>query len=110
MRISACSTAIVNAPVERVWGLLANPVQYDLWWEAQTRSIVPPGPAQPGQQIVGQASFLGRKWDIAHLTVQAIEPEKRQIDVLTQLRFGISIHNHITCQPLDSHHTRVGFG
>jgi hypothetical protein len=110
MRISTCPTAIVNAPVEQVWGLLANPVQYDLWWEVRTRSIVPEGPAQPGQQIFGQASFLGRQWDVAHLTVQAIEPEKRQIDVLTHLRFGISIHNHITCQPLDSRHTRVSFG
>jgi hypothetical protein len=110
MSFSTCPIATVNAPVDQVWRLLANPMQYDLWWEVRTRSIVPEGPAQPGQQIFAQTSALGRQWDVVHLTVQAIEPEKRQLDLLTRLPFGISVHNHISCQPLDSQHTRVSFG
>jgi hypothetical protein len=47
---------------------------------------------------------------VAHLTVQAVSPEKWQLDLLTRLPLGISLHNHITCLPLDGHHTRVSFG
>ena len=107
---STCPIATVNAPVDQVWRLLADPAQYDLWWEVRTRSIVPEGPAHPGQQIRAQASILGRQWDVAHLTVQAIDPEKRTLDLFTRLPFGIAVQNHITCQPLDDQRTRVSFG
>lgn len=110
MTFSTCPFATVNAPVDLVWGLLANPVQYDLWREVRTRSILPEGPAQPGQHVFAQTSALGRQWDVVHLTVQAVEPEKRQLDLLTRLPFGISVYNHITCESLDSEHTRVSFG
>ncbi len=110
MTFSTCPFATVSAPVDLVWGLLANPVQYDLWWEVRTRSILPEGPAQPGQHVFAQTSALGRQWDVLHLTVQSVEPEKRQLDLLTRLPFGISVYNHITCEPLDSEHTRVSFG
>jgi hypothetical protein len=110
MSFSTCPLATVNAPVDQVWRLLANPMQYDLWWEVRTRSIVPEGPAQAGQQIVAQAPAFGRQWDVVHLTVQDIEPETRQLDLLTRLPFGISVLSHISCQSLDSQHTRVSFG
>ena len=110
MTFSTCPFATVSAPVDLVWGLLANPVQYDVWWEVETRSILPEGPAQPGQHVFAQTSALGRQWDVVHLTVQSVEPEKRQLDLLTRLPFGISVYNHITCEPLDSEHTRVSFG
>ncbi len=110
MSFRTCPMATVNAPVDRVWSLLANPSQYDLWWEVRTRSIVPEGPAQPGQQIVAQTSALGRQWDVVHLTVQGVEPQTRQLDLLTRLPFGISVRNHIACQVLDGQHTRVSFG
>lgn len=56
------------------------------------------------------ARDLGKQWPVAHLTVQAVSPEKWQLDLLTRLPLGISLHNHITCVPLDDHHTRVSFG
>jgi hypothetical protein len=37
-------------------------------------------------------------------------PEKRQLDVLSQLPLGITGHHHITCLPLEDAHTRVSFG
>ncbi len=110
MSFSTCPTATVNAPVEMVWSLLANPIRYDLWWEVRTRSIVPEGPAQPGQQIIAQTSALARRWDVVHLTVQAVDHQKRQLELLTRLPFGISVRNHIACQPLDGKRTRVSFG
>src|SRR6185436_5528781 len=49
LTLSTCPIAIVAAPVEQVWGLLADPRRYALWWDAQTCSIIPDGPAQQGQ-------------------------------------------------------------
>ena len=109
MTFSTCPVATVDAPIDHVWSLLANPAQYARWWDAQTRSIVPDGPAQPGQQIFAQTAALGIHWAV-HVTVQAVASEKRQLDLLTRLPFGISVHNHIACSPLDSRHTRVSFG
>lgn len=109
MSFSTCPIATVDAPVRRVWRLLADPSRYALWWDAQTHSIIPEGPAQPGQQIFAQTVALGKRWDV-HITVRAVTPEKQQLDLLTRLPWGITVHNHITCTPLDSQHTRVSFG
>jgi hypothetical protein len=106
---SACPIATVDAPIDQVWSLLANPAQYASWWDAQTRSIVPEGPAQPGQQVFAQTTALGIRWGV-HSLVQAVAPEKCQLDLLTRLPFGITVRNHITCARLDDRHTRVGFG
>ncbi len=109
MSFSTCPIATVDAPVGRVWRLLANPSCYALWWDAQTHSIIPEGPAQPGQQIFAQTVVLGKRWDV-HITVRAVAPEKQQLDLFTRLPWGITVHNHITCTPLDGQHTRVSFG
>jgi len=109
MSLSTCPIATIDAPAERVWQLLANPVRCADWWDAQTHSIIPEGPAQPGQQILAQAIALGRRWDI-HISVQAITPEKRQLDLVTRLPLGITVYNHISCTPLDEQHARVSFG
>jgi hypothetical protein len=61
------------------------------------------------RRMLATTSALGKQWEV-HLTVQGVTPEERQIDLLTQLPFGIRVHNHIKCTPLDSQHTRVSFG
>jgi hypothetical protein len=109
MSINTCPVATIDVPVALVWSLLADPRRYDLWWDAQTHSIVPEGPAQPGQQIVARTFALGKQWDV-HATVQALTPEKHQLDLFTRLPLGITVHNRITCTPLDAQHTRVSFG
>jgi hypothetical protein len=109
MSFSTCPIATVDAPVACVWHLLADPLHYADWWDAQTRSIVPEGPAHPGQQIFAQTVALGTRWDV-HVSVQAITPEKGQLDLLTRLPFGITVYNHIICARLDEQHTRVSFG
>ncbi len=104
----ACPIATVHAPVEQVWPLLADPSRYDLWWEAHTVSIMPEGPAQAGQLIVAYVKAVGLKWAV-HLTVRSVNPEKHQLELLTQLPLGITGHNRITCTPLDQRLTRVSF-
>lgn len=109
MSFSTCPIATVDAPVGRVWRLLADPSCYALWWDAQTHSIIPEGPAQPGQHIFARTVALGKRWDI-HITVRAVTPEKHQLELVTRLPLGIAVLSHITCTPLDSQRTRVSFG
>ena len=109
MSFSTCPTSIVDAPVERVWRLLADPRRYALWWDAHTRSIVPDGPAQPGQQVWAQTVALGKRWDV-HITIRDVAPETQHLELLTRLPWGITIDNHITCTRLDAQRTRVSCG
>ncbi len=109
MSFSTCPIAIVDAPIEQVWRLLADPSQYALWWDAKTVSIIPEGSAQAGQQIFATTSALGKQW-VVHLTVEAVSAKDRQLDLLTQLPLGITVHNHITCTLLDNQRTYVSFG
>jgi ligand-binding SRPBCC domain-containing protein len=110
MSISTCPIATVEAPVEQVWQLLADPFNYGLWWEGSwTYSIEPAGPAKPGQRISARTRALGKDWDV-QITVASIDPDKRALDLTTQLPFGITVHNHIVCGTLDNKHCRVSFG
>jgi hypothetical protein len=109
MSISVCPLATINAPVERVWSFLSEPANYALWWDAQTRSIVPEGTASPGQKIYAQTTALGKRWPVTVL-VKDVDEAKRQIQLTTVLPLGITVHNHITCLALDPAHCRVSFG
>jgi ligand-binding SRPBCC domain-containing protein len=112
MSISTCPIATVDAPVEQVWRLLADPNNYGLWWDAEARwqfAMEPAGPAQPGQRITARTRALGKNWDV-QITVASIDPEKRALDLTTQLPFGITVHNHIVCGTLDNRRCRVSFG
>jgi uncharacterized protein YndB with AHSA1/START domain len=109
MSISTCPIATVEAPVERVWELLANPHNYALWWDAETRWIEPAGPAQSGQRISARTRALGKDWAV-RIAVESIDPDKRHLELTTQLPFGITVHNHIGCGSLDNNRCRVSFG
>ena len=109
MSVSVCPIAIINAPVNKVWSFLSEPANYALWWNAETRLIVPEGHATPGQKIYAQTSELGRKWDV-NLVVDKIDEAKHQIDLTTMLPFGITVHNHITCIGVDHATCQVSFG
>ncbi len=109
MTISTCPIAVVNAPIERVWSFLSEPANYDLWWEVQTRAIVPEGRAHAGQKIYAQASALGKQLDMSFL-VQGLDESKHQLDLITNLPFGITGFNHLTCTALSNSTTQVSFG
>ena len=111
MSFSTCPIATIDAPIDQVWSLLGDPTQYDLWWGAQTVSVVPEGPAQPGQRISAGGRMLGRWWGFL-ATVQAVRvtPQKRELDYEVHFPFGMTTHNHLSCQALDGGQTRVSFG
>jgi hypothetical protein len=57
--VTACPAAIVAAPIEDVWAVLADSAAYTTWWDAQTDRIVPAGPAAPGQTVYAHTRALG---------------------------------------------------
>jgi len=105
MTISTCPIATINAPIERVWEFLAEPANYDLWWDAKTRSIVPKGRAQVGQRVHAKAGGFN-----ILLTVDAVDESKHKIDFTTKFPFGITGFNHLTCTALPNSTTQVSFG
>ena len=109
MTLSVCPIATVHAPVERVWALLADPASYAEWWDARTERIEPPGPATPGQVITASAVGLGRRWPVM-LRVVGVDETRHALDLHTALPLGITLDNHLLCQPLDADTTRVTFG
>jgi uncharacterized protein YndB with AHSA1/START domain len=105
MTLSTCPIATINAPIESVWKLLAEPANYDLWWDAKTRSIDPQGRAQEGQRVHAKAGGFN-----IFLTVDAVDESKHKIDFTTKFPFGITDFNHLTCTALTSSTTQVSFG
>ena len=78
MPISVCPAAIVAAPVEDVWELLAQPSRYKEWADFHTESIVPGGPTVEGQTIYGKSSAFGKRWDVT-LHIEKVNPDKHQV-------------------------------
>jgi ligand-binding SRPBCC domain-containing protein len=109
MSLSTCPIAIINAPLDHVWELLAEPANYDRWWDAQTQNIVPEGHAQAGQKIYAKTTEFGKAWDLTAI-VEAVDESKHRIDLITHLPFGITGYNHITCTQLPDGTTQVSFG
>ena len=107
--VNFCPIATIHAPAERVWNFLSEPSNYALWWDAQTRSITPRGPAQAGQNIYAATKALGKQWNVT-VIVEKVNQAERKIDLTTMLPFGITVHNHITCVPLDDNACQVSFG
>jgi hypothetical protein len=109
MVFSVCPATTVAAPVETVWDLLSDLTQLDVWWDAHTERIVPEGPASPGQMLYAKTSEFGRTWDVT-LRVDAVHPEKHQIQMHISLPLGLINDNTITCAALDATSCRVQFG
>lgn len=109
MGITICPAAVVAAPVDYVWELLAEPTRYDAWWDAHTQRIVPEGKAAPGQVVYATTAALGKTWDVT-LRVERVQPEQHQIQMQIALPLGTVNHAIITCTPLDATSCRVQFG
>jgi uncharacterized protein YndB with AHSA1/START domain len=105
MTLSTCPIDTINAPIERVWELLSEPANYDLWWDAKTSSIDPEGRAQVGQRVYAKAGGFN-----ILLAIDAVDESKHKIDFTTKFPFGITGFNHLTCTALHNSATQVSFG
>ena len=109
MPLQVCPTATVQAPVERVWALLADPRRYGEWWDARTERIAPEGPAAAGQKIEASSRALGRRWPV-HIDVEAVDAAYRRIQLLTRLPFGLTIRNTIAISSVSEETSWLQFG
>ncbi|HEX6543879.1 MAG TPA: hypothetical protein VF040_19145 [Ktedonobacterales bacterium] len=109
MGFTVCPAANVAAPVESIWELLSEPTLYDLWWDARMERIEPAGKAAPGQMLYAKASGFGMTREVT-LRVEAVDPEKHQIQLLVTLPLGVVNHATITGTPIDAASSRVQFG
>jgi hypothetical protein len=109
MGLYSCPIATVHAPLDKLWGLLSDPSQYALWWDAETRSIEHPNPAFAGQKILAQTRAFGRAWDV-YIHVDEVDTARHTIQLTTALPFGITVYNHIACISLNENSCRVTFG
>ncbi len=109
MSLSVCPITVVQAPTEVVWDLLSNPTNFSSWSDAKVDRLLPDGPAQAGQHVEAHAELLGLKRPV-HIEVRGIDRSHRTLDLTTSLPLGITVHNHITVTPLESHSCQVSFG
>ena len=109
MPVSVCPAAIVAAPVEDVWELLAQPSRYEEWADAHIERVEPEGPAVEGQKIYAISSAFGKRWQV-HFVVKKINLARHQIQFDTLLPLGIVAHNTITCTAIDAASCRVQYG
>ncbi len=109
MSVFICPIANIEAPLERVWSFLSEPANYALWWDAQTREIIPAGSAHTGQRITAQTGALGKQWGV-NILVEGVDEQKHQLHLQTRLPLGITVFNHITCTALNQAATQVTFG
>jgi len=109
MSINVCPVVTVNAPLNHVWEFLSEPKNFALWWDAQTQRIVPEGRAHTGQKIHAKTREAGKSWDLT-VTVNEVDEAKHQIHLTTELPFGITVYNHVTCISLKDRSTQVSFG
>jgi uncharacterized protein YndB with AHSA1/START domain len=109
MVVSVCPAANVAAPVEDVWELLAQPSNYDRWWDAHLVRSVPEGPATPGQICYATTKAFGKQWDVTFV-IKSIDPDRHKIQFDVTLPLGIIDHATFTCTPVDAVSCRVQFG
>lgn len=67
------------------------------------------GRARAGQVIRATTNGLEKTWDLT-VTVNAVDESKREIDLISKLPLGITVHKHIICRPLEGGDTQVSFG
>ena len=106
--VNVCPAAVTSAPPERVWSVLTTPERFGEWLDATFVAASPPGPVVPGQTIHLSARSMGRSWPVT-LEVRNVDPQRRWIDLLVRLPFGIENHERVTLSETKGGGTLVRF-
>ena len=109
MSVTVCPVAIVAAPVETVWELLANPAQFDEWADGKIQWIEPEGPTTPDQRFCIKSRALGRSWS-ALFTVKEVNQDKHVLQMDVAFPLGMALHQRLMCTPIDATSCRVQYG
>jgi hypothetical protein len=107
--ISVCPVAEIETPLDKVWPLLVDPSQLDLWWDAKVHSARPAGLMAPGQIIEAGAESLF-KIPLIRLAVTEVDHAQHRLGLVVSLPFGITDHVTICCLSLGPSRCRVTYG
>lgn len=107
-KFSSCPTEIVDAPIERVWGLLTNPAGWGDFYDVNILKVVPLGPAHAGQLVIGGWSDpITPKIRFEFLAVDH-SAHRLRFDVF--MPFGITVREDMVCTPIGHDKCRVTYG
>jgi hypothetical protein len=109
MTLTVCPAAVVAAPVEVVWGNLVHWERYSEWADVQVERLEPEGPAIVGQTIYFTGKAFGRTLRFI-FKIEAINPERHQLDLHAFFPLGLQEIPHIACNPIDATTCRVQYG
>ena len=107
MIVNVCPAATSKAPPDRFWDILVKPESYGEWTDATFVSSRPPGAVVSGT-VISMKAWFGRDWPIT-LEVTDLDPNRRWIDVIARLPFGIDNHEHLTLSETAGGGTLVRF-
>jgi Polyketide cyclase / dehydrase and lipid transport len=104
--MSVCPSAVVEAPVERVWELARRP---ERWADVTLAAAEPPGPAVPGQDLRLTTRALGRTFAV-RILVRDVDEERRRLRYLVELPFGVVNDEVVTLAEAGDGRTLVRLG
>ncbi|HKW58695.1 MAG TPA: SRPBCC family protein [Candidatus Dormibacteraeota bacterium] len=108
MIVNVCPAATSKAPPERFWDILIKPEAYAEWTDARFVSVAPPGPIRAGSVVQMRAAGFGREWPV-RLDITGLDENRRWIDVIARLPFGVDNHEHLTLTETPEGGTLVRF-
>jgi uncharacterized protein YndB with AHSA1/START domain len=106
--VTVCPAAITSASPDRVWEIITTPERFGEWNDARYLSAEPAGPVRPGQTIHLEAPSLGRRWPVT-IEVRDMDRQRRWIDLVVTVPFGIQNHEHLTLTETESGGALVRF-
>ncbi len=106
---ASCPTAFVNAPIEAVWALLLEPMQWGNVFDVRVLRVDPEGPASVGQTITAESGPR-----LLHLRVELrfveIDPMQHRIRLNVRLPFGITVAEDLRCASVSPKECQVTYG
>ena len=105
MSIQTCPTAVIRAPVERVWHCLTSPAELERWSGARL-ILVPTRPLMAGDSLLFTAG-MGGLMRVAFY-VLGIDAERR-LALMVYLPFGIVNRETVVITPVSPVECRVTF-
>ena len=109
MGFTVCPAAVIAAPVQVVWANLVHWERYADWADVQGERLEPVGPITVGQNVYFAGTALARTLRF-RFTVDAINPERYQLDVHAFFPFGLQEKTHVACTPIDATSCHVQYG
>src|SRR5215467_10639570 len=104
----SCPSAAVNAPIERVWSLLTDPLQWDAFYDVRIMSVDPVGRAMVGQRVLAES---GPRWLHLKLAFEFthVDPVRHQLGFNVRLPFGVRVREDLDCVALGAEACHVNY-